>query len=52
MIDLLLLHGEMNRNQLMAGMRAGKDVIRVTTSKLNVAGLLVKKGGRFSLKQL
>lgn len=52
MIDLLLLHGEMNRNQLMAGMRAGKDVVRVTISKLNTAGLLVKNGGRVSLKKL
>lgn len=52
MIDLLLLHGEMNRNQLMAGMHAGKDVVRITISKLNVAGLLVKNGGRVSLKPL
>lgn len=52
MIDLLLLHGDMSRNQLMAAMRAGKDVVRVTASKLNVAGLLLKNGGRFSLKQL
>lgn len=52
MIDLLLLHGEMNRNQLMAAMRAGKDVIRVTTSKLNVAGLLVKNGRLYSLRKL
>lgn len=51
MIDLLLLHGEMNRNQLMAAMHAGKDVVRITISKLNVAGLLVKNGGRVSLKQ-
>jgi hypothetical protein len=52
MIDLLLLHGEMNRNQLMAAMRAGKDVVRVTASKLNVAGLIVKNGGKFGLKTL
>lgn len=52
MIDLLLLHGEMNRNQLMAAMRAGKDVVRVTTSRLYVAGLITKNGGRVSLKQL
>lgn len=52
LIDLLLLHGEMSRNQLMAAMRAGKDVVRVTTSRLNVAGLLVKNGGKFSLKSL
>lgn len=51
-IDLLLLHGEMNRNQLMAAMHVGKDVVRVTLSRLNVAGLLNKNGGRFSLKQL
>lgn len=51
-IDLLLVHGEMNRNQLMAAMHVGKDVVRVTVSKLNVAGLLNKNGGRFSLKQL
>lgn len=51
-IDLLLLHGEMNRNQLMAAMHVGKDVVRVTLSRLNVAGLLDKNGGRFSLKQL
>lgn len=52
MIDLLLLHGDMSRNQMMAAMRAGKDVVRVTASRLNVAGLLSKNGGRFSLKQL
>ena len=52
MIDLLLLHGEMNRNQLMAAMRAGKDVVRVTVSKLHVAGLVTKNGGRVSLKAL
>ncbi len=52
LIDLLLLHGEMNRNQLMAAMRCGKDVVRVTISRLNVAGLINKNGGRFSLKQL
>jgi hypothetical protein len=52
LIDLLLLHGEMNRNQVMAAMRCGKDVVRVTVSKLNVAGLLTKNGGRFSLKAL
>jgi Fe2+ or Zn2+ uptake regulation protein len=33
-------------------MRAGKDVVRVTASRLNVAGLLNKNGGRFSLKAL
>ena len=52
MIDLLLLHGEMNRNQLMAGMRAGKDTVRVTVSRLNGAGLINKNGSRISLKQL
>jgi hypothetical protein len=47
-----LLHGEMNRNQLMAAMHAGKDVVRVTASRLSVAGLLNKNGSKFSLKQL
>jgi hypothetical protein len=51
-IDLLLLHGEMSRNQLMAAMHVGKDVVRVTMSRLNVAGLINKNGGKFSLKPL
>jgi hypothetical protein len=51
-IDLLLLHGTMNRNQLMAAAHCGKDVVRVTISKLNVAGLLNKNGGQYSLKEL
>lgn len=52
MIDLLLLHGEMGRNQIMAAMHCGKDTVRVTVSRLNVAGLLNKNGGRISLKEL
>jgi hypothetical protein len=52
MIELLLLHGEMNRNQLMAAMHAGKDVVRVTASRLSVAGLLTKNGSKYALKQL
>lgn len=51
-IDLLLLHQEMNRNQLMAAMHCGKDVVRVTISRLNVAGLINKNGGKYSLKSL
>jgi hypothetical protein len=51
-IELLLLHGTMSRNQLMAAAHCGKDVVRVTISRLNVAGLITKNGSQYSLKEL
>jgi hypothetical protein len=51
-IDLLLLHNEMTGAQLQAAARCGKDTVYQTIAKLNKAQLLVKNGGKFSLKAL
>jgi hypothetical protein len=52
-IDALLLHGELDAQQL--AIAAGLDKRTVTKTviyKLNQAGLINKRGGRFSLKPL
>lgn len=51
-IDALLLHGEMNTQQLAIATGYHRTTIPAMIFKLNKAGLLNKNGGRFSLKQL
>ena len=51
-IDALLLHGEMNTNQLSIATGYHRNTVPQYVSKLNTAGLINKNGGRFSLKSL
>lgn len=51
-IDALLLHGEMNTQQLSIATGRHRTTIPGDIHKLNKAGLLNKNGGRFSLKEL
>lgn len=51
-IDALLLHGDMNTQQLAIATGYHRTSIPALIFKLNKAGLLNKNGGRFSLKQL
>lgn len=51
-IDALLLHGEMNTQQLAIATGVHRNSIPAMIWKLNKAGLLNKNGGRFSLKPL
>lgn len=51
-IDALLLHSEMNTQQLAIATGVHRNSIPAMIWKLNKAGLLNKSGGRFSLKQL
>jgi hypothetical protein len=51
-IDVLLLHGDMNTTQLAIACRASKRSVPAWIYKLNQAGLINKNGGRFSLKSL
>lgn len=51
-IDALLLHGEMNTQQLAIATGVHRNSIPAMIYKLNKAGLLNKNGGRFSLKLL
>lgn len=51
-IDALLVHGELSGQQLCVAAQMGKDTMYGAISKLNKAGVLVKNGGRFSLKKL
>lgn len=51
-IDALLLHREMNTQQLAIATGLHRTTIPALIHKLNKAGLLNKNGGRFSLKQL
>ena len=51
-IDALLLHGEMNTQQIAIAIGCHRNTVPNLIFKLNKAGLLNKNGGRFSLKQL
>lgn len=51
-IDALLLHGEMNTQQLSIATGYHRTTIPGLIFKLNKLGLINKNGGRFSLKQL
>jgi hypothetical protein len=51
-IDALLLHSEMNTQQLAIATGVHRNSIPAMIYKLNKAGLLNKNGGRFSLKAL
>lgn len=51
-IDALLLHGEMNTQQLAIAVGLHRTTIPAIIYRLNQAGLINKNGGRFSLKQL
>ena len=51
-IDALLLHHEMNTQQLAIATGVHRNSIPAMIYKLNKAGLLNKNGGRFSLKSL
>jgi hypothetical protein len=51
-IDALLLHSEMNTQQLAIATGVHRNSIPAMIYKLNKAGLLNKNGGRFSLKTL
>lgn len=51
-IDTLLLGGEMNVQAIQTASRMGRQTVYQATSTMGRAGLLVKNGGKFSLKQL
>jgi hypothetical protein len=51
-IDALLLHGEMNTQQLSIATGYHRNTVPQYVSQLNKAGLINKNGGRFSLKHL
>ena len=51
-IDALLLHGEMNTQQLSVATGFHRTTIPAHIFKLNKNGLINKNGGKFSLKQL
>lgn len=51
-IDALLLHGEMNTQQLAIACGVDRTTIPAYVMKLNKAGLINKNAGRFSLKAL
>jgi len=51
-IDSLLLHGDMNTQQLAIAVGTRRQNIPGLIYKLNQAGLIRKNGGRFSLKSL
>lgn len=51
-IDALLLHGEMNTQQVAIAIGLHRTTIPALIYKLNQAGLLNKNGGKFSLKEL
>lgn len=52
-IDVLLIHGSMNTNQLSAALKMGYESCRVNVvDKLRRQGLLVKNGRDLSLKEL
>lgn len=50
-IDLLLIHGDMTHAQLMAAMKCHYNTVKNNISTMNKAGILMKNGGRFSLRQ-
>lgn len=52
LIDALLVHGEMNTQQLAIATGLHRTTIPKHIYTLNKAGLINKNGGRFSLKQL
>ena len=52
LIDALLLHGEMNTQQLAIAVGLHRTTIPALIYKLNQAGLINKSGGKFSLKSL
>lgn len=51
-IDALLIHRELNGQQICVAAHMGKNTMYSVISSLSKAGLLNKNGGRFSLKQL
>ena len=52
-IDLLMLHGELNHTQLRIHIGTNRmQTVYDAVSKLNKAGLLNKNGDKFSLKEL
>lgn len=52
LIDALLLHGEMNTQQLAIACGMNRNTVPNYIHALNKAGLISKNGGRFSLKSL
>lgn len=51
-IDVLLLGGEMTVTGISLTAKMGKNTVYQATSKMGQAGILVRNGGKFSLKQL
>jgi hypothetical protein len=51
-IDVLLLGGEMTVTAIMTTGKMGKNTVYQATSKMGQAGILVRNGSKFSLKQL
>jgi len=51
-IDVLMLHGEMNAEQLRIHLRCARTHVYNVISRLNKAGIINKNGGRISLKEL
>lgn len=49
-IDALLLGGEMTVKAIMVSAKMGPNTVYQATSKMGQAGILVKNGGKFSLK--
>jgi chromosome segregation ATPase len=51
-IDVLLLGGEMTITAISVAGKMGKRQVYEATAKMGQVGILVKNGGKFSLKQL
>jgi hypothetical protein len=51
-IDVLMMHGEMNRTQLRIHVGCATRTVTDIIYKLNQAGLINKNGGKISLKEL
>lgn len=51
-IDVLVLHGEMNAEQLRIHLKCGKNYVYNVISSLHKASLINKNSGKISLKEL
>jgi hypothetical protein len=52
-IDALLLHGELSTDQMMIHLRTSRrQTVHDTVHKMNKAGIIIKRDGRVSLKEL
>lgn len=51
-IDVLMMHGELNADQLRIHLHCARTHVYNVISQLNKAGVIIKNGGRISLKKL